>query len=61
MTITEPQLCTSAPTTGFKTPVTARATARKFSPMEKIRNHKEARLSSSRLETMYKFPEFCSY
>ncbi len=37
MTATEPTLCTSAPRTGFRIPVLARAMARKFSAMDAIR------------------------
>ena len=35
MTNTDPQLCTSAPTTGFKIHVMARMIATKFNSMEK--------------------------
>lgn len=37
ITTTEPALCTSAPTTGFRIPVMARTIARKFNPIEKLR------------------------
>ena len=37
MTTTEPALWTRAPTTGPRIPVIARAMARKFNPMEKMR------------------------
>lgn len=36
MTNTDPALCTSAPTTGFKIPVIARIIAIKFNAMEKL-------------------------
>ena len=39
MTRTEPALCTSAPTTGFKIPVIASTMARKFKAIEKVRLH----------------------
>lgn len=39
ITTTEPALCTSAPTTGFRIPAMARTIARRFNPMEKLRLH----------------------
>ena len=39
ITITEPALCTKAPTTGFRIPVIARIMAMKFNVMEKVRLH----------------------
>ena len=39
MTMTEPALCTKAPTTGFNMPSMAKETATKFKVIEKVRLH----------------------
>ena len=36
MTSTDPALCTSAPTTGFRVPLMAKTMAAKFSAIEKV-------------------------